>query len=73
MKIQGVAQTENYIKQNLKNKKKWKILVLFLFFKKNFSLFDLFLYNFKNFYNFMKDIFVIVGHINIVSSLGEHE
>jgi len=33
MKIQGVPQTENYIKQNLKKKsKKWKTMVFIFYF-----------------------------------------
>jgi hypothetical protein len=64
MKIQRVAQTENYIKQNIKKIKIKNLGFYFsLFFLKKiyiFLFFVLFLYN------FMKCIFVIVGHIDIV-------
>jgi hypothetical protein len=36
-----------------------------------FFLFVLFLYNFKNFYNFMKNIFVILGTLTLFGSLRE--
>jgi hypothetical protein len=66
LKIQGVAQTENNIKQNLK--KKMKNLGFFssfiLFFKKNNNN------NFLFFYNFMKSIFVIGGTLTMFGSLG---
>jgi hypothetical protein len=65
MKIQEVAQTENYIKQNLNQKKKKNRVFFFVFgfffgcvfLKGNF--FSFVLYNFKNFYNFMNNIFPI--------------
>jgi hypothetical protein len=75
MNIQEVAQTKNYIKQNIykKQKKKQKIeKPLFLFFPLFFfifCLFVLFLYNFKNFYNLMNGIFVINRTLTLFSSL----
>jgi hypothetical protein len=60
MKIQGCAQTENYIKQNLKKKigKPWLLFFLFLYF---------FL-----FFYFIKCIFVIEETLTLFDSLGRH-
>jgi hypothetical protein len=67
MKIEGLGQTKNYIKQNLEKIKMKNLGFIFiLFFSLLFYFLVLFLYNF---YNFTNDIFVIKKTLILFGSL----
>jgi hypothetical protein len=67
MKIEGLGQTKNYIKQNHEKIKMKNLGFIFiLFFSLLFYFLVLFLYNF---YNFTNDIFVIKKTLILFGSL----